>query len=288
MRTSIIFASSIVALGALSTPAFAGFGSSAVALKAAVQSGSVDAIVAEIEKSEELPSLGAIDVVMPLIDHDSYRVRDAAGWWLTRRGVRTQVIANMTARLQGSDPIAARNAGDVLAAMRDFSTVPALTAYLSKPLDEDSGVAVARALGAIGHPTGLTGLTTALGSTLAGVRAQAAASIRDLRAPRGSKVAGSVAAMVPLLSDADANVRRQAAITVGFLGGNDTVQGAGAITALSSTATGDPSATVRKAAAWALGQLKNGSARPALMQAQANDSDPLVRSIASAALANLR
>lgn len=283
MRTALVLASVL----ALSTPAFAGFGSSAVALKAAVQSGSVDAIVAELEKAEELPSQGAIAVVMPLVDHDSYRVRDAAGWWLTRRGVRTQVLASMTARLSGSDPIAARNAGDVLAAMRDFSTVPALSAYMAKPLDEDSGIAVARALGAIGHPTGLTALNTGMGSTLAGVRAQAAASIRDLRAPRGAKVAGSVAAVLPLLTDGDANVRRQAIITIGFLGGNGADK-TGAVTALSSAATGDPSATVRKAAAWALGELKDGNARAALMQAQSADSDALVRSIASASLANLR
>lgn len=284
MRTAIIFASVV----ALSTPAFAGFGSSKIAIQAAVQSGSVDAIVSELEKAEELPSLGAINVVLPLVDHDSYRVRDAAGWWLTRRGVRTQVIANMTARLSGSDPVAARNAGDVLAAMRDFSTVPALSAYLSKPLDEDSGIAVAKALGAIGHPSGLTALNTALGSSLAGVRAQAVASLRDLRAPRGMKVAGSVTTVLPLLQDADANVRRQAAITIGFLGGNDPANAGGAVAALSSVVTGDPAGVVRKAAAWALGELKDGSGRAALMQAQANDSDAFVRSIASAALANLR
>ena len=285
MRTAIIFASIVM----LSSPAFAGFGSSSVALQAAVQSGSVDAIVAEIERAEELPSVGAINVVLPLVDHPSYRVRDAAGWWLTRRGIRTQVIADMTARLQGADPIAARNAGDVLAAMRDFSTIPALSAYLAKPLDEDSGVAVARALGAIGHPSALPALNSALASPLAGVRAQAAASLRTLRAPRGSSVAASYAPLLPLVGDADANVRRQAIITIGFVGGAGGVTATSAvITALSSAATGDPSATVRKAAAWALGELKDGSARPALMQAQANDSDPLVRSIATASLGNLR
>lgn len=285
MRTAVIFASVL----ALSSPAFAGFGSSSVALKAAVQSGSVDAIVAELEKSEELPSSGAIDVVLPLVDHDSWRVRDAAGWWLTRRGVRTQVIANMTARLSGSDPIAARNAGDVLAAMRDFSTIPALATFLAKPLDEDSGVAAAKALGAIGHPSALSALNGALSSSLAGVRAQAAASLRTLRAPRGATVAASYAPLMPLVSDADANVRRQAIMTVGFIGGAGKVAATSdVITALSSAATGDPSATVRKAAAWALGELKDGSARAALMQAQTNDSDPLVRSIATAALANLR
>lgn len=271
---------------ALSTTAWAGFGSSSAALKAAVQSGSVDAIVAELERAEELPSLGAIDVVLPLVDHPSYRVRDAAGWWLTRRGVRTQVMAQMTARLQGSDPIAARNAGDVLAAMRDYSTLPALSAYLHKPLDEDSGVAVARAIGAIGHPSSVAVLDGALASPLAGVRAQAAASLRDLRAPIGAKVAASTSALLPLLSDADANVRRQAALTIGFIGqsGGDVT---GAVAALSPVATGDGAASVRKAAAWALGTLHDGSARAALMTAQ-NDSDPLVRSIATAALANLR
>ena len=73
MRTATVFAFVLL----LSSPAFAGFGSSSVAIKAAVQSGSVDAIVAELEKAEELPSQGAIAVVMPLVDHDSYRVRDA-------------------------------------------------------------------------------------------------------------------------------------------------------------------------------------------------------------------
>jgi HEAT repeat protein len=285
MRTVIVLASVL----AVSSPAFAGFGSSSVALKAAVQSGSVDAIVAELEKSEELPSSGAIDVVLPLVDNPSWRVRDAAGWWLTRRGVRTQVIADMTARLSGSDPIAARNAGDVLAAMRDFSTVTALSAYLAKPLDEDSGAAVAKALGAIGHPTAITALNGALGSTLAGVRAQAAASLRDLRAPKGATVAASFAPLLPLVADADANVRLQSIQTIGFIGGaGKTAATSAVITALSSAATGDPSATVRKAAAWALGELKDGSARAALMQVQANDTDGLVRSIATASLANLR
>jgi HEAT repeat protein len=51
--------------------------------------------------------------------------------------------------------------------------------------------------------------------------------------------------------------------------------------------TGDAAPSVRKAAAWALGQLKDGAARPTLTAAQ-GDADPLVRSIATAALANLR
>ena len=192
----------------------------------------------------------------------------------------------MQARLAGSDPVAARNAGDVLAAMRDYTTLPALSAYLSKPLDEESGASVVRAVGAIGHPTAVVTLQGALHSPLAGVRAQAAASLRDLRAGAGQKVAASAAALLPLLSDADANVRRQAIMTIGFVGQSkgDTT---GAVAALSAVATGDASAAVRKAAAWALGEMHDGAARAALQAAQ-NDADPLVRSIASASLANLR
>jgi HEAT repeat protein len=174
----------------------------------------------------------------------------------------------------------------LLAAMRDFSTVPALAKYLTAPLDEESGVAVAKAIGAIGHPSAIPSLTSALGSPLAGVRAQAAASLRDMRAPRGAKVAATTASLLPLLTDGDANVRRQAVLTIGFVGqsGGDVT---GAVAALGPIATSDASAGTRKAAAWALGELKDGGARSALQQAQ-NDADPLVRSIASAALANLR
>jgi len=276
-----------LAIGLFSATALAGKGSSSAAIQQAVQSGSVDSIVAELERAEHLPSNGAIDVVLPLVDHDSWRVRDAAGWWLARRGVRTEVIAKMTARLTASDPVAARNAGDVLAAMRDYTTVPALQAYLQRPLDEDSGVAAARAIGTIGHPTGITGLEGALASPLAKVRAQAAASLRSVRAVRGTQVAARTTALLPLLGDADADVRRQAATTLGFVAGagGDTT---GAVAALTPVVTTDANPAVRKAAAWALGQLRDGSARAALTQARGNDADPLVRSIANAALANLR
>jgi HEAT repeat protein len=285
MRTASFVMVALVSMSA--TPAWAGRGGSQIAIQSAVESGSTDAIVAEIERAEYLACLGCIGVVQKLVDHPEQRVRDAAGWWLTRRGVRTEVIADMTARLTtGSDPVAARNAGDVLAAIRDYSTLPTLSSYLSHPLDEDSGVAVVKAIGAIGHPSSVATLQTALASPLAGVRAQALASLRDLRAGKGQPVAAQVAPLLPLLGDADANVRRQAATTIGFVGQSGGSV-AGAVSALGAIVNSDAAPVVRKSAAWALGQLKDGSARAALQQAQ-NDSDALVRSIATSALANLR
>jgi HEAT repeat protein len=283
MRNS---ASIVLALMVSGTTAYAGKGASTVSLEAAVQSGSADSIVGEIERAEFLPSTGAVAVVLPLIDHSSARVRDAAGWWLTRRGAHDAVVATCKARFAGQDPVGARNCGDALGGMRDYNTLDMLHAYAKAPLDEDSGTAAVRAIGAIGHPSSLAVLNTTLGSSLAGVRAQAAASLRDLRAMPGQKVAAQAGALVPLLADGDANVRRQAALTLGFIGGGGG-DVTGVVAALSPVATGDASAVVRKAAAWALGELKDGAARSALVRAQ-SDSDPFVRSVASTALANLR
>ena len=276
----------VLALVFSTATAFAGKGASSASLTAAVASGSEDSIVGEIERAEFLPSKGAVDVVLPLIDHPSARVRDAAGWWLTRRGAHDQVVATCAARLSGQDPVAARNCGDVLGGMRDYTTLATLSGYAQHPLDEASGTAVVKAIGAIGHPSAVTALNGALGSSLAGVRAQAAASLRDVRAPSGQKVAAQSAPLLPLLADGDAGVRRQVALTLGFIAGSggDTT---GAVAALSKTAVSDPAAPVRKAAAWALGELKDGAARNALVHAQ-GDSDAFVRSVATAALANLR
>lgn len=282
MNTNSFMKLLVVSLIALSSSlAEAGRGSSGAAIRSAIASGSEDAIVAELERAEHLPCVGCIADVIKLVDSDSHKVRDAAGWWLTRRGARVEVIASMEARFVGSDPTAARNGADVLAAMRDHTAIPALASYLKAPLDEESGRAAARALGAIGHPTAKAHLVSGFASQLPGVRAASVAAVRSLRAPIGQSVVMDATAIVPLFADANAEVRREAALTAGYL--RDGAAVAGLITQLGSDS--DPAA--RKAAAWALGELKDGSARAAL-QAAANDAHPFVRSIAAAALKKLR
>jgi HEAT repeat protein len=265
----------------LSATAFAGRGGSASRMAAAIQSRSVDAIIGEVEKAEKLACIGCIDVVLPLVDHDSAKVRDVAGWWLGKRGVRTRVLADMIGRLSQQDPIRARNAGDVLGGMRDRSAVTALSAYVRAPLDEASGAAAAKALGAIGHPSALPALTEAAKSSLPGVRTAAVAELRNLRAPVGQKAAASASAIVAQLSDGDAGVRREAAYTLGH------IQDPAGVPALQTALTSDSDAAVRKAAAWALGQIGDLGAIAALKAAQ-NDADANVRSIAGAALGRLK
>ncbi len=260
--------------------ALAGRGGSAGAIQSAIDSGSVDSIIAEVERAEFLACLNCINTVLPLVDHPSARVRDAAGWWLGRRGVRDEVIANMSARLAMQDPVAARNAADVIGGMREASLLPQLSAYLAHPLDEDSGVAAARAIGSIGAPSAIAALKAGMGSTIAGVRAASLQAVRKLRPPAGSQFVTGAATVVPLLADGDANVRLQAALTAGYL------HDRAATAALAPLATGDSSPMVRKAAAWAIGEIGDATGSGALTQAQ-NDADPLVRSIATAALGRL-
>jgi HEAT repeat protein len=272
----------IVTFGLLvSSTAFAGRGGSTAKIKQAIDSGSVDAIIAEVERAETLACLSCIEPVKGLVDHPEQRVRDVAGWWLGRRGVRDEVIAEMTARFSAEDPVAARNAADVLAGMRDFKTLPALAAYLTHPLDEESGVAAARAIAAIGHPNGLVALKAGMASSLAGVRAASAAALREVRALSGGGFASDAQPLLPLLGDTDLNVRRQAAVSCGVL------RDKSAVSALGQVANADASPMVRKAAVWALGEIRDGSATQVLIAAQ-SDPDPFVRSVATAALANLK
>jgi len=268
--------------------AFAGVDGSTGKINSAISSGSVDAIVSELERAENIPTTGAVSSVMKLIDHDSDRVREAAGWWLGRRAVRDQVVKMAELRLNAQDPTAARNVLDALRGMRDVSTLDLVGAYVAHPLDEQSGIAGLRTLGAIGSPKGLAMLTPALTNGMVGVRAQALRAVRELRAPVGERVVSTGAAYIPLLADADESVRREAALTLGFLGqrGLNTNADTSGVNGLINAVQNDTSARVRKACAWALGEIGSPLGRAALQKA-ITDSDPQVRSVATAASGRL-
>jgi HEAT repeat protein len=255
----------------------AGTGGSASTIQQAIASNSADAIKAELERTEFLVCAACVDLVTPLVDHPDYRVREVAGWWLARRAVSKQIQVSMLNRLSQPDSTAALNAADVLGAFHFVSSIPALGAALSNPTFSGAARAeMAKALGTISRPAGTQYLTAALTDSDPQVRS---ASLLALRTIPGFHD-GSVAA--PLVSDSDAGVRSDAVVTVGMF------KYAGAAPALVA-ALSDPSQTVRKKAAWALGEIgaSSSTAGPALQNAAANDPSPLVRSLAKAALSKL-
>jgi HEAT repeat protein len=280
MRSTKIVA---VALLLLASPALAGRGSSPGAIREAIASRSTDAITSELERAESLVCPSCVPMVKPLLDSEDRRVRQVAAWWLARRGLVGDITTTMHARLLGGDSVQARNAADVLARFRQGKSVAPLGAALANPaLSVEARVAVARALGDIGAPDGAVPLTAAFTAPEAPVRA---AAVEGLRSLRGTLDPGPA---VALLNDGDESVRNAAVYTIGAARGGAMTHGDAAARALSRLVTDDPSARVRKNAAWALGEIGAPAtlAGPALSRA-AQDRDPLVRSLATAAQARL-
>jgi len=266
------------ALVLVAGPARAGHGSSPQAVASAIASGSADAIKSELERAEYLVCAACVDYVMPLIDSEDATVRDVAGWWLVRRGVSRQVFADMLGRLGQPDSVKARNAADVLASFGKPSAIPALGAALSNPLfTSEARVAMAHALGVIRRPEAAAPLQAVLADADPLVRAGALSALRKVEGFSDGSVATA------LLTDGDENVRVQAIFTVAQL------RTQAAAPALVQLLQSDPSASVRKRAAWALGQMKAPAAvaASALTQASSSDASPFVRSLARASLASL-
>jgi HEAT repeat protein len=263
-----------VALVAL-TPgtAQAGRGGSFAEINTAIQSGSVDGIVGSLERAEYLLCGNCNDIVVPLLDHDSARVREVAAWWLRKRPARVQLVQQMTQRLTDSNVTRARNAAEALGNFKDPAQVPLLGRVVtdaSKPAEVRA--AAARSLGVAGYPEGAAALQAAIGDSDAGVRRDA---VRSLRYIRGFKD-GSV--VVPALTDSDVLVRRAAVQLAGVL------RDPQALNALTSVVQNDQDARVRRQAAWALGQIGSRTAFEALSKVSTADADAFVRAQAKSAM----
>jgi HEAT repeat protein len=275
MLRNLVIASVVCAFA---TPALAGRGASPKLIQSAIASGSADAIKAELERAETLPCAGCIDLVTPLVDHQDPSVRQVAAWFLVRRGISAQIRQQMYARLVDVDSIKARNAADVLGEMQHPDAIPQLQAALvNNTLSAEARAHVAAALGTIGELRAQNALQGALSASEPEVRAQALQALRALRGFSNAALA------VPLLADPNEAVRIQAIYTLGMLRSNASIDG------LVSLLQSDSSVSVRKKAAWALGEIGAAahSAAPALLAASQTDASPLVRSLAAAALGKL-
>lgn len=263
-------------LCAAASPAFAGRGGSAGQLRSAVASGSVDAIIAEIERTEALMCAECVDTMTNLLDHSRYEVREAAGWWFAKRpALKKMMTEQMVSDLAGNTAVSVRNAADFLGAVRAVDQLGALTAAYDRGVGTDARFAIIRAAGVMSSRAGSALLAKGLTDSDPAVRSLAVSSWRNLRGQTDA------AAVVPLLGDSDAAVRAQAAGAVGgFKDASGRLQ-------LESLVVNDPDPTVRRNAAWALGEIGLRASQAAL-DAASNDASPLVRGVARAARQALR
>jgi HEAT repeat protein len=271
---------------ALASPAFAGRGSSPEAVRSAIDSGSIDAISAELERAEHLFCPSCVQMVRPLVDHDDARVRRVATWWLSRHGQQTDLFIEAALRLGKPDSVKARNAADVLGSLRRETAVAPLGAALNNPLfAADARASMAQALGRIGARAALPALQQAFTAPEPVVRSAAVAAVRELRELRDPALPAA------LFLDRDEEVRVEAIYTAAWGGrvGRGVTLDQATERALIERLQLDKSARVRKKAAWALGEIGARAALAAepLRLAAGRDADPQVRALAAAALPQL-
>ena len=259
------------------TPAFAGKGGSAGKIAAAVNSGSVDAIVAEVERAEGLVCPDCMDTMLRLLEDDRFAVREVAAWWFAKRpGAKDQLATTFKAELVSGASVDVRNAADFLGRVRQFDALPQLrTAIARADLSVEAKLSIVRAVGYMAHIDGNSVLLTAMNDGDASVRAAAVTAWREILGQLDVKP------LVARLADGDAKVRAAAATVIGVYGEPS------ARVALESLVTSDADPFVRRNAAWALGRIGSLESAGALRTA-ANDKSGIVRGFASAALASLR
>jgi HEAT repeat protein len=267
----------VFSLAAMTTPALAGKGGSNTKIVAAVQSGSVDAIIAELERAESLICEPCIQTVLALTEDSRLAVREAAAWWFAKRpGAKAIMVAQMKDDLAIAGSVGVRNAADFLGYVRQYDALPQLRAAMGRAeLSAEAKVAIVRAVGYMAHLRGNDILEAAMRDGDASVRVAAVTSWRDILGQL------SVVPVVPMLSDADPQVRAEAATVVGAYG-----ERAGR-PVLEQLVVSDPDPFVRRNAAWALGRIGSAESFAALSTA-VNDSSGIVRGFAKAALASLR
>ena len=266
-----------IALTVFTLPVFAGKGGSNAKIVAAVQSGSQDAIIAEVERAEGLLCNDCIQTVTNLTEDNRFAVREVAAWWFAKRPGLAKVMGDgFKADLVSGDSIHVRNAADFLGAVVDYTALPALRQAIARTgLTPEAKLAIVGAVGYLKHIDGNGILLTAMNDSDAGVRVAAINAWRD--------VLGQVS-VTPLeskLADGDAKVRAAAATVIGAYGDRN------AMSSLEQLVISDTDPFVRRNAAWALGQIGSKDAAGALMQAS-NDKSGLVRLVAKASLASLR
>jgi len=261
----------------VAVPAFAGKGGSNAAIQQAVSSGSVGAIIAEVERTEGLMCEECINTVTALTEHPKYEVREVAGWWFAKRpGLKAVMVDGFVADLANGDSVKVRNAADFLGAVVELKSLPALRATISRTgLSVEAKLALVRAVQKLAHPDGNPVLVAAMKDSDASVRAAAVAAWRDILRQT------SATAVEPSLRDTDANVRAQAAAVVGAF------KDMSAVTTLEYLVVNDTDPVVRRNSAWALGKLGSSSSRAALVTAT-SDKSGLVSGVAKASLAVIK
>lgn len=267
-----------MSLVAIAPTAEAGRGGSPGVIRSAIRSNNADAIIAALEQSEDIPcNTDCMSMVMDLLDHDEYRIRQVAAWWFARRPAQMREVAELaTAWLSLDNSTQARNGADILGTFGYKKYIPVLSVAARKSsLNGEARAAAVQALGNIANMEANAVVADAMSDSDAKVRLAAVVAWKKMLKQ------SDAAPVAALVSDSDLEVRRAATATVGSF------REASARVALESLVLNDADPAVRRNAAWALGRIGDAASREVLREAS-NDASSLVRMTAKVSMSKLR
>ncbi|MFT3700695.1 MAG: HEAT repeat domain-containing protein [Kofleriaceae bacterium] len=266
-----------VTLTLLAGTASAGKGGSATLIQQAVASGSQDAIIAEVERTEGLICAECVQSVQNLTADDRFAVREVAAWWFAKRPALAGKLAlGFEKDLGTGDTIKVRNAADFLGSIKEYKALPQLRSAMNPALGSEAKLALVRAAGYMAHTGGNPILEAGMLDGDAAVRTASIDAWRDV-----IHQDGNINVIEARLGDADSTVRAHAATVVGAK------HDMNARTTLENLVVNDADPYVRRNAAYALGKLGSADSRAALTLAS-GDKSGLVKNVAKAALASLK
>ena len=216
------------------------------------------------------------ELAQRVLTDDNARMREFSAWWLRRRAfAKNHLFIEFRSILQGDYPAWTADLGVSEAVMRaraaealgEFLDPNALAPLSEAAMTDSESIvreAAVSALGRLNHPGGNTVLAAALSDSTPEVRRAALASIIRVNFFREHD------ALIGTLADDDAIVRREGALLVGQM------RVSAGVDALAGLLRADEDANVRRAAAWALGMIGDGTSRDALREAQASETEQMV------------
>lgn len=235
-----------------------------------------------LEHGEKVECLSCIPIVSKLLFAPNAKTREISAWWLRRRvfGVfgKGEVYSQTLATLNDStqSEIQRSYAANAIGEFLNPAGVP----DVAKAAISDGSARVRLAAVAALQRLNNEGPGRELGQALADSSEDV--RLAALHAAISVNVFSSADKVVERFSDSSALVRRRAAEAVGAMKLADAVV---SLTRL-ATESGESSPEVRGAAVWALGQIRDSAAKPAV-QAALSDSSSLVRDAARIALRRL-
>jgi HEAT repeat protein len=235
-----------------------------------------------LEHGEKVECLSCIPDVSELLYNGNAKTREISAWWLRRRifgvfgpgEVYSKVVDTLNDASQPAEhrAYAAEALGEFLSGSGVKHVAKAAVG------DPDAGVRLSavKALRRLNNQGPDGELATAINDDAESVRLAA------IEAAMGVNAFSGLDAVVGRVSDSSALVRRRAAEALGMMRAGDAVVGLMALT----SPTNEADAAVRAAAVYALGQIADPEAKPAV-QAASDDADGFVRDAARIALRRL-